>query len=350
MKRSIARDAAVVFLFPIVVLLLVFAVGCGYDSTAAYPPPPPTSVAGLWTASGGAPAIVHLAPSQLLASAGQTPATVITTPSAALTGLGGVAVDVDGALWVTSSDDSALVAFSNAALLQSGTTPARTVITSIAGSLSKPTGVAFDRQHRMWVANAANGTVVRFDRPQTATGGAQVPAVIISGLGEPASLAFDAAGLLWVSDSRRDKIAGYSEAQLAQSGFIEPQVVISSLAGALAIPAGIAFDADGNLWVANIGNRRVVSYTPQQIAATSTPAPNVIISSNGQSLDIPAGLAFDSDGSLWVIGGTGTLEKFPHTSLAVSGAPAPTVTVTTNGYNLFWSAAFFPKPTGLPLN
>ena len=328
------------------------ALGCNYDSTTPYPAPEPnpTVVEGLWTASASNPAILRLAPNQLLTTGDRVPATKISTPSAELFDLNGIAFDADGALWVTSQSDSMLVAFAPATLAQSGSATATVVISSRDGSLSAPTGLAFDRQHRLWVANSGNGTVVRFDPAQLRSSGSPVPAVTISGLGQPVALAFDADGSLWVSDARRFKLASFSEAQIATSGFLAPRVVISALAASLASPAGIAFDTDGNLWVGNVGNQTVVSFSPAQLATTGSPVPSVVLSSNAGSLNIPSGLAFDSDGSLWVMGGTGALEKFPRTSLGATGAPAPSIRIGLSGYVLFWSVAFWPTPIALPLN
>jgi sugar lactone lactonase YvrE len=342
-RFTVARQATFVAAFTTVL-------GCGYDSTTPYPSPAPTPAFedGLWTASGSNPAILHLEPSQLLAGGDRTPVTAITTPSAALFSLNGIAFDTDGTMWIASQDDSVLVAFAPAALASSGSRTATTRITSIGGSLSGPTSLAFDAQHRLWVANAENGTIVRFDRAQLAAGGAVVPAVTISGLGRPNALAFDAAGSLWVS--KTNKVFSFSPAQLDTSGFLAPQVVISALGTSLANPSGIAFDADGNLWVGNTGNHTLVAFSPAQLATTGSPPPNVVISSNAGSLNLPVGLAFDADGSLWVMGGADALEKFARTSLAASGAPSPSVRVRLIGYVLFWNVAFWPKPAGLPLN
>lgn len=342
---TIARQTTFVAAFTV-------ALGCGYDSTTPYPSPTPnpTVVEGLWTASASNPAILRLAPNQLLTTGDRVPATEISTPSAELFDLNGLAFDADGTLWVTSQNDSMLVAFAPASLTRSGSAAATIVISSTNGSLSAPTGLAFDRQHRLWVANSGNGTVVRFDPAQLRSSGSPVPAVTISGLGKPVALAFDADGSLWVSDTRRFKLASFSEAQIAASGFLEPRVVISALATTLSSPAGIAFDADGNLWVGNVGNQTVVAFSPAQLAATGAPVPSVVLSSNAGSLDIPLGLAFDSDGSLWVMGGAGALEKFPRAALGTTGSPAPSVRIGLSGYVLFWSVAFWPQPEPLPLN
>ncbi|HMG12521.1 MAG TPA: NHL repeat-containing protein [Gemmatimonadaceae bacterium] len=344
-SMTVARQTTFVAAF-------TMALGCGYDSTTPYSPPTPdpTIQEGLWTSSGSNPAVLRLAPSQLLTTGDRAPATAISTSSADLFDLNGVAFDDDGSMWVTSQNDSTLVAFAPARLSSSGSMEATTVIRSVAGSLSAPTSLAFDDQQALWVANSANGTIVKFDRGQLALGGALVPKVIISELGHPNALAFDAAGSLWASDGQKNKVFSYSRAQLATSGFLDPQVVISSSATSLASPTGIAFDAGGNLWVGNTGNQTVVSFTPAQLAATGTPVPHVVLSSNSGSLSIPTGLAFDSDGSLWVIGGAGALEKFPTASLGATGAPAASVRIGLPGYVIFWSVAFWPKPIGLPLN
>jgi sugar lactone lactonase YvrE len=344
-RFTVARQATFVVAFTIVL-------GCGYDSTTPYPSPAPNPAFedGLWTASASNPAIIHLDPSQLLADGDRTPVTAISTPSAELFNQNGIAFDDDGTMWIASQDDSVLVAFAPAALTSSGARTATTRITSIAGSLSAPTGLAFDSQHRLWVANSENGTIVRFDRAQLASGGAVAPAVTISGVGHPTALAFDAAGSLWASNFRTNKVFSFSASQLNTSGFLAPQVVINTLGTSLANPSGIAFDVDGNLWVANTSLRTLAAFSPAQLATTGSPVPHIVISSDGGSLDVPVGLAFDGDGSLWVMGSGGALEKFARTSLAATGAPSPSVRLGVTGYVLFWNVAFWPKPAGLPLN
>jgi sugar lactone lactonase YvrE len=217
------------------------------------------------------------------------------------------------------------------------------------GSLSGPTGLAFDSQHRLWVANILSGTLVRFDPAQLAAGGAQVPAVVVSGAGNPVALAFDAAGSLWVSDNQLNTVVMYTAAQLALSGSPAPARVLT-VASALMNPTGLAFDAAGNLWVANTGFQNLLAFSPAQLADTGSPAPHVVISSNAGSLAVPVGLAFDGDGDLWVVRGAGALTKLARTGLEASGAPAPSARLEISGHSLLWSAAFWPKPAGLPLN
>ena len=331
--------------------LLLIVAGCSGDSMAPVTPPPnPSTPEGLWTSSAAAPAVLGLTSNQLLSSGDRQPATNIFTSSAALSTLNGVAFDTDGTLWVTSQIDSQLVAFSPAALAKGGSTVATTVIRTHEGSLSEPTALAFDSQHRLWVANAGNGTIARFDREQLSAGGSPTPSVVISNNGSPIGLAFDAAGSLWVSDIHKHRLEGYSADQIAASGAPTPHVLIGISSAAFTTPAGLAFDSHGNLWVINSANQTVVSFGADQLAVSGAPVPHIVLSSNAGSLSVPAGLAFDAQGSLWVIGGNGDLEKFASASLGATGAPAPNVHIAVRGFALFWSAAFWPRPAGLPLN
>jgi hypothetical protein len=50
-----------------------------------------------------------------------------------------------------------------------------------------------------------------------------------------------------------------------------------------------------------------------------------------------------------VVGGEGILTKFGRASLGASGAPEPSARLRIADYSLIWSAAFWPRPAGLPL-
>ena len=70
----------------------------------------------------------------------------------------------------------------------------------------------------------------------------------------------------------------------------------------------MAFDALGNLWVANSGGQNLAGFSPAQQAAGGSVAPHIVISSTRGPLGIPVG-PFQTDGSLWVIGGAGALNR-----------------------------------------
>lgn len=337
-------------LLSITLFVAASLLGCSGDpSGPSSSQGPPASVNGLWMAAASNPALLRLDPSQFLTGA-QAPATAISTPSANLFELNGITFDTDGTMWVTSDNDSKLLAFAPASLSRSGSTPASIVITSNDGSLSRPSAIAFDRQHHLWVANFGNHTIVRFESSELARSGAAVSTLLIDTGVNPSSLAFDAAGNLWVASIQSNKIFSYNHVQQQTAGVTEPNIVISTNGASLQHPSGMAFDAAGNLWVGSITNSRIDAFTPAQLAASGSPTPAVTISSNGTSLSGPVSLAFDGEGSLWVMEDGGTLDAFAGAALHASGTPAPALSLTVAGYSLFWDIAFWPKVTGLPIN
>lgn len=331
-------------------LLLLLSAGCGDAATKPNPTPTPAPGPslqdGLWTVSGSPASLLRMSPEQLKGSGGRVPATELTTSSAGLFTLTGVAFDAAGILWIASQDDSLVLSFPAAALTGSGSRIPATEIFPFNGSLSGPSGLAFDARQRLWVVNSGNGTLVRFDAAQLAAGGAAAPAVVLTGPGNPTALAFDAAGSLWVSDNRAHTIVKYPAERLEVSGSPAPAIVLTE-GNSLVNPAGLAFDAAGNLWVANSGAENLLAFSPAQQAGIGPAAPHLEIASTGSSLSIPVGLAFDGEGSLWVMGGGGALTRFAAASLAASGATAPSTRLDVSGHTLFWSLAFWPRPAGL---
>jgi sugar lactone lactonase YvrE len=345
-------------LLPTIFVGALGAAGCGdgvMPTSPAPPPPPsppPAAAAGLWTVSGDPAGIVRLAPTQLSGSGARAPATTITTPSAGLNTLASVAFDRNGTLWVTSADESLLLGFAPTDLVTSGSHAAATVIQSVAGSLQSPLALAFDATGRLWVANQDGGTLVRFDGPQLAAGGPVAPAVVVAGAGHPAAIAFDANGSMWVADNQAQTLSRYDRPQLSSSGAPRPPVVLTGVNASLASPSGLAFDAFGTLWVANLGNRSVVGYDPAQLAASGSPTPRVVLRAADGSLALPVGLAFDAEGSLWVAGAGGTLTSFDRASLGTTGTTTVSgqERLTVAQRSILWSVAFWPRPAGLPID
>jgi ligand-binding sensor domain-containing protein len=334
-----------------VLLALIAGTSCSDAAPSGVHTPPDTTFAdGLWTASGTQPGLVRLSLAQLETSASITPATVITSSSASLLGFNSVAFDADGTLWTTSQNDSLLIAFRRTALATSGSRIASRVIASSNGSLSSPSALAFDSSHRLWVANTGNGTIVRFDSVQLASGGTPTPSVILSGIDSPTGLAFDAAGGLWFSQDGSHRVARFAPAQLETSGFILPQVILTSEGPDIGNPVGLAFDAAGNLWIANAGRSNVSALRANHLTTTGLVNADIVISPASAAPSLPLGLAFDAHGNLWVAYAEGVLTEYDHTALAASGAPAPAVRIVINDHQSLRTPAFWPKPAGLPLN
>ena len=343
-------------------LALSFTIGMAFACAAAdstqprldavvVVPPPARTPAGLWLASTDAPAMLRLTPAQLGAGGHVTPTAVVKATTVRIHSLVGMAFDPSGRMWVASQGDSMLLAYSPLQLDARGPRAVESVIRSTGRSLSAPVGIAFDARHRLWVANFGNGTLARFDPAQIATSGAPAPAAVIGGLNRPAALAFDAAGSLWVSDLHAATLVAYGTDQLEKSGSPTPRVKLAGAHRSLSAPSGLAFDSDGDLWVANVGNGTVVEFEAAQLATSGTVAPRVTLSEErGGLVGSPSGLAFDDDGSLWVAGLDGNVTGFTHEQLLATGPTSPNVSMTLDGHGLLWGAAFWPRPAGLPLN
>ncbi|MES2303969.1 MAG: NHL repeat-containing protein [Gemmatimonadota bacterium] len=347
MHRNTRRFAAL--------LLLTLSAACGSDGYQPItmqpppPPPPPSARDGLWTVSGAPSGILQFAPELLTVAGNHEPTNSLRTTSANLLVSMGIAFDETGSLWISSQDDAKLLRLSPERLGQNTNSAASVIISANQGSLNQPAGIAFDATHHLWVANRGNGTLVRYDQGQLDGSGTPVPTVTISGVGRPTGLAFDAAGALWVSDNQANTLVKYAPAQLRATGTPEPEVVVNDLANRLVNPAGLAFDAAGNLWVANTGNQRVLRFTPTQLAPGAQPTAGVALRSDDASLPDPIGLAVDKNGALWVMNVSGALEQFAPAQLSRAAAPTPTTTIHLPGFNLLLGLAFWPLPAGLPL-
>jgi sugar lactone lactonase YvrE len=204
----------------------------------------------------------------------------------------GLAFDCCGDLWVTNKDANTILEFTG--LPFGGSMPAVT-LSATNGSLNGPAGIAFDRNGNLWVANSTGNTVVEFTASQFATSGSPAPAVTLSAtshsLDGPSGLVFDAGGNLWVTNRNANTVVEFGGTQLAASGSPTPIVTLSATGGSLAGPTGMAFDASGNLWVANDIGRSVVEFGATQLRTSGAPTP--VVTLGGLEPSGPIGLAFD---------------------------------------------------------
>lgn len=339
-----------------VALLLLIGAACTDITTAPVTPPvidPPTGstfAEGLWTISGNPSEILRLGSPDLLVDGSRTPDTRLSTSGAGLFLLNSIAFDEAGTMWVASSDDAALLGFAANGEGPAGMITPSITIGSVNGSLTGPTGIAFARDGSLWVASFGSGKIVRYHKDQLKTSGFPEPSMVITGVPHPTGLAFDATGALWVTDHIESTVSRYVPGQLFSSGEKTPTVVLSSSAESLVNPSGIAFDSFNNMWIANTGSDAVVEFRPPQRASSGAPEPVVRLTAPGSSLGSPAGVAFDQIGNLWITGAAGIVSKFTIQDIAASGPAAPSVRVEVADHLLLWSIAFWPKPSGFPLN
>ena len=245
-----------------------------------------------------------------------------------------------GALWIAHAGGGALATSGfDASHLATGL-GIPTLITTATDTNRE--AIAFDGDGNMWVAVTGNNTLERYDAADLATSGSPSPSIVITddGGGDldfPNTLAFDAAGNLWVGCHFSDKLLRYDAGQLTASGSPTPAVTLSDDGfGSLDSIAGIAFDSNGDLWIANAFNViNVVKFDQSDLNASGAPTPTVINSSS--SFVGPRHLAFDTAGNLFVVDHwfpDFQILKFHLAQLGTSGDVAPNVVISDNGPNL----------------
>ena len=189
--------------------------------------------------------------------------------------------------------------------------------------------------------NFADLAVGQLNLTTTRRGGPTTPQT--AGLALPTSAVVDSSGNLYVSDAGNNRILRYPKPLSQTGGFLTPDLVIgqrsfssgTSANEGAAVPSAktlflspsasttyanaMVFDAQGNLWVTDPGNNRVLRYPPSQLSAgTVEPAADFVLGQttfdsrtvtdpasgvarlNKSVTDQPLGLAFDGNGNLYV--------------------------------------------------
>ena len=183
-----------------------------------------------------------------------------------------------------------------------------------------PNGLALDAQGNLYVAEASNHRVRKIAPNGTITTVAGTGRSGLDGDGGPATQAslhsptfvtFDAAGNLYIADSRNHKVrkvtpggiistvAGNGRASFSGDGGPATQATLQQ-------PTGLAFDAAGNLYIADTNNNRIRKVEMSD-GTISTFAGNGFPGFSGDggaatnaSFNFPVGLAFDRHGQLFV--------------------------------------------------
>ena len=206
-----------------------------------------------------------------------------------------------------------------------------TVNADIAASTGGSGGLTFDAAGNLWVIGATvdDPPLARYPVAALDQSGDKAPDVIIDPAafapvrGNLSALAFDREGNLWVAVREPGKVVKLAAAALGASAELAAVAERTGIDGA----SGLAFDAAGNLWVASSGPAQVIRVDASHLGA-SGPAGDLSITARSPApsmttLPSPSGLAFDGSGALWV-NYDGTLAKLSLADLAGQG----TVTVT----------------------
>jgi hypothetical protein len=201
-----------------------------------------------------------------------------------------------GALWVTKwGATNRAEGFTSAQLAAGGSA----VATDTIGAATVPvnsSGAAVDSAGNLWVTDYLNQQIHKYT-PQQLAAGVSTPALSISTEEWPWGIAFDAHGNLWVSFYTGNYVLEYAASDVsAWSGTITDPAPALSIAAPVG-PLGIAFDAQGNLWVAGFDLPKTYMIAAAQLSGTGAILPTDSLES--AYLNHGSGLAFDRAGNLW---------------------------------------------------
>ena len=211
----------------------------------------------------------------------------------------------------------------------------------VAGIEAPPASAAGGAPLGIYVGDVDTNDQVTF--PLLSTG--NVPPSVIntsSAFDEPYGAAFDGHGNLWVSNYSGHTLNEFTPDQLAASGSPAPAVTITDDGGgSLDGPVGLAFTPGGDLWVGNYTGDTLVEFTPAQLAATGSPIPATTITSVSNSLEGVEEIGFDGLGNLWAAASANSqLSAYTPAQLAAGGALAPSVVLTGPELNDVQGVAF----------
>jgi sugar lactone lactonase YvrE len=273
-----------------------------------------------------------------------------------------------GGITVAGADNSTLAAtYLSGTGLGAGITLDSGTVTSAGSGFASPQSVAFTPSG-VFIADAGANAVLEF---ATSTSS---PVTIGTGLSKPSGVAVDGVGNVIIADTGNNQIVEVpvvngALSNAAQATIVSAYVVDSKgnkvatpIAGAvLSGPAGVTVDPEGNLYIADTGNNRIV-YVPYNgswnvagasvlgsdlttpLATTVDPSGNVYVADSGSGqvyrlqapvssgiqqlvavgYSNPSALAADASGSLFVVDqGAQTVVRIPY----VAGALDPNAAV-----------------------
>jgi sugar lactone lactonase YvrE len=229
-----------------------------------------------------------------------------------------------------------------------------------AASLSYANGGAFDSNGNLYIADSGN-SVIRKVTPagiiSTVAGngrdrysGDGGPATS-AGIGDPSAIKFDALGNLYIADQAYNVIRmvtpyGLISTVVGNGNYAYNGDNIPATSASLNNPQGMAFDAAGNLYIADLGNSTIRKVTPAGIISTVA---GVTGSFGYQGdggpatsawLNYPYDVTIDNVGNLYIAdAGNNAIRKVTPAgiiSTAVSG-PISSGLATDNSGNIYFS-------------
>ncbi len=284
-----------------------------------------------WSLFDGQAATPQIALATLPLTAGST---VTNVPlSTTLRQTAGMTFDATGRLWVISSPQAGGIV---AAVFIPPVTPASTPALLFNLPASGIDFFSFDHAGNLWASDYANHLEYMFTPPFTASR-ALVPSVTLSlpGFSHPTGNAVDAAGNVYVPNlgsTGTNSIAVFTAPVTSAS---VPAFYLNGLTG----PGGLIFDAQGNLYASNHpngGQTSIVRFNSNNLVSGALP--NIVDPTGLGTQNYEAAFAFDAAGNLFVAdcgapsNGAG-IRSYPTATTPFSSTLAPSATYTNSTIN-----------------
>jgi glucose/arabinose dehydrogenase len=250
----------------------------------------------------------------------------------------GLAFDANGNLFIANFESGTVAvdpASTGTIFGQSVTADVGASLTAATG-LDDPFGITVDANGDLFVADTYANTVMVLPVStgtifgQTMTADVATPLTVASGLEGPTGVAFDANGDLFISDAFSEGVTVLP----ASSGVLFGQAVTADIAATvtaasaagLAAPFGLAFDTSGDLYISNLENNTVT-----ELASTSVLIANQTSTLSAASgLDIPNGIVLDANGDLFIANlGNNTISVLPASTGTIFGQSVTADQITT---------------------
>src|SRR5580704_6278813 len=231
---------------------------------------------------------------------------------------GGIAVDPDGNMYVTSSDSSNSIGVFKAGA-DGEVAPSYTIESPT--QVSSPSSVAIGLDGKIYVANGGGQEVppegsnaITVYPPGSYANVAEIATISAAdsddntSISFPEAIAVDAHGKIYLADSGGANMTARVAVFAANSdGNVAPIATIAGDKTGLADPSGLALDSAGDLYVLNDngGDDKNGSITVYPPGANGNVAPKATIADKNTQLNTARGLALDSAGNIYVTNASG---------------------------------------------
>lgn len=182
---------------------------------------------------------------------------------------------------------------------------------TVGSGLSVPLGIAVDAAGNVYIADSANGRVLK----ETLSSGSFTQSVVASGLNNPYGVAVDGAGNVYIADTNNNRVL---EETPSASGYTQSIAVTG-----LNAPRGLAVDASGDVYIADTANNRVLKETPSAGSYTQS----TVVSGTSYT---PLAVSVDASGDVYILGDQSLILKetlssgsYTESTVSATGLVAP---------------------------